>query len=496
MAKVLLINPSKWGRGITAIWIPAHVSALKAAGHEVKLFDCTFYKNWTVDEVSFNTSNQQYKPTEYHSYIKYNDNDVHEDLQKTCDEFQPDIIFWSAISSHIHGEGEYVNIQYGYELVSELKTNAIKITAGLQVTAQLDRVFTRFPKADFFIAGESELVLADFATQFKNPTALSEIKGLIYKKDGKIIINPKQEILSSLDKIPKYDYSIFDDQVFWRPYNGEVIKAIDYELSRGCIFTCSYCVETVVQRYYGATEKSATSGALAQPKKYLRSKSAQRIYDELEEMSRVYGISLVRCQDTNFLTINRQVLNELADLFDAKPLPIKLYVETRVDRITPNDIALLKRLRVDGVGTGIELSSEEFRKDALNRFASTDKLLENFKLLKEAGIKRTTYNIIGLPKETEPMIIETIEFNRKLNPDNITVAFYSPYIGTEQAEIGKEENYFNDYEYHVDGQIRSVSKSTLVDAKVLNFYKKYFSHFVKNGLVDLPSLKDKEGLDL
>ena len=26
-----------------------------------------------------------------------------------------DIIFWSALSSHIHGEGEYVNIQYGYE---------------------------------------------------------------------------------------------------------------------------------------------------------------------------------------------------------------------------------------------------------------------------------------------------------------------------------------------------------------------------------------------
>ena len=29
MAKVLFINPNKWGRGITHIWIASHSSALK-----------------------------------------------------------------------------------------------------------------------------------------------------------------------------------------------------------------------------------------------------------------------------------------------------------------------------------------------------------------------------------------------------------------------------------------------------------------------------------
>ena len=46
MAKVLLINPNKWGRGITHIWIPSHTSVLRGAGHNVKLFDCSFY-TWT-----------------------------------------------------------------------------------------------------------------------------------------------------------------------------------------------------------------------------------------------------------------------------------------------------------------------------------------------------------------------------------------------------------------------------------------------------------------
>jgi anaerobic magnesium-protoporphyrin IX monomethyl ester cyclase len=53
-------------------------------------------------------------------------------------------------------------------------------------------------------------------------------------------------------------------------------------------------------------------------------------------------------------------------------------------------------------------------------------------------------------------------------------------------------NYFDDYEYHVDGQLRSVSKSSFVAKETLEFYKKYFSFFVKNGFGDLKLLKKKE----
>ena len=71
--------------------------------------------------------------------------------------------------------------------------------------------------------------------------------------------NERQEIISNLDAIGMYDYSIFEDQIFLRPYNGDVIKAVDYELSRGCVFTCSYCVETIIQKYYGFEKKKRSS---------------------------------------------------------------------------------------------------------------------------------------------------------------------------------------------------------------------------------------------
>jgi len=50
MSKILLINPNKWGRGITALCIASHSATLKAQGHSVELFDATFFGNWTVDE--------------------------------------------------------------------------------------------------------------------------------------------------------------------------------------------------------------------------------------------------------------------------------------------------------------------------------------------------------------------------------------------------------------------------------------------------------------
>ena len=189
------------------------------------------------------------------------------------------------------------------------------------------------------------------------------------------------------------------------------------------------------------------------------------------------------------------MLKELADFFCESELPIFLYIETRPETIKKSTIELLKALKVDGVGMGIELASEEFRKSSLNRYPSQEKITEAFFLLKEAGIKRTSYNIIGLPNETEKMIWDTIRLNQTLDPDNITVAFYSPYLGTPEQIKSKDINYFDEYEYHVDGQLRTVTKSTMIEKKQLNFYKTYFVRLVREGLDKVNSFKEIEGVD-
>ena len=491
MAKILLIQPNRWGRGITSIWIPSHTGILKSKNHDVKLFDCTFYKNWAEGELDYNTQNQQYQPTEYSKLVKYTDSDIFDEFQKLVNSFEPDIIFWSAISSHIHGEGEYANIQYGDMLVEKISTSAKKIAGGLQPTGEPKQMLTRFPNVDFFIMGESELVLTELADKIDQRKELLTTNGLIWKKDGKIIINKPQQIISDMDTISTYDYSIFDDQVFLRPYNGRIVRGVDYELSRGCVYACSYCVETTIQQYYGFTEIT-DQGIIKNASAYLRSKSAKRIFAEMNTLNQKFGIEYFRCQDTNFLTIDHNVLNELSELINSSGLPIYLYVETRPEGINKSSVELLKKMKVDGVGMGIEVSSEAFRKNHLNRFPAQDKIIEAFSLLKDAGIKRTSYNIIGLPNETEDMIIDTIKFNSVLQPDNITVAFYSPYLGTKLQTESEKLGDFDSYEYNVDNQLRTVTKSSKIDKDLLNFYKKNFTKLVRDGLEKLNELKKIE----
>ena len=100
-AKVLFINPNKWGRGITTIWIASHSGVLKRNKFETKLFDSTFYKKWSDDELTINTRNLQFQQTDYKKKVKFLDNDIYKDLQKCIDDFKPDIIFFvSNIITH------------------------------------------------------------------------------------------------------------------------------------------------------------------------------------------------------------------------------------------------------------------------------------------------------------------------------------------------------------------------------------------------------------
>jgi radical SAM superfamily enzyme YgiQ (UPF0313 family) len=134
---------------------------------------------------------------------------------------------------------------------------------------------------------------------------------------------------------------------------------------------------------------------------------------------------------------------------------------------------------------GIELATQDFREGNLNRFADQPSIVKAFQLLQKGNIKRTAYNIIGLPDQDEESILDTIKFNRLLNPDNVTVAFYSPYIGTEQQKKGASLSYFSDYEYNVDNQLRTTTRHDVLNQDLLNFYKKNFIKLVKDKAIAL-----------
>ena len=165
----------------------------------------------------------------------------------------------------------------------------------------------RYEQIDILIGGESEQVLVDLMDYLNDCEFSEPPRGVLYLR-AQEYFNPlnRQEIIQNLDVMAPYDYSLFDDQVFLRPYNGEVVRAVG-EISRGCMFTCNYCVETVIQGYYGFDQR-INRGALKTPKKYLRSKCTSR-FRKFKVLHVDYGVELSECK-IPILTIDRSFLLE------------------------------------------------------------------------------------------------------------------------------------------------------------------------------------------
>ena len=141
-------------------------------------------------------------------------------------------------------------------------------------------IFHYYDNIDAIFLGESEVCLSELCDILDKgvPFEKASLPGLMKAND---IEFTKPKMHPTLDDIGEYDYSIFDRQVFLRAFQGNVVNAVDFEISRGCIYTCDYCVETVIQSFYDFEERSS-KGALKNWTGYLRSKSAKRAFAEFK----------------------------------------------------------------------------------------------------------------------------------------------------------------------------------------------------------------------
>jgi len=167
-------------------------------------------------------------------------------------------------------------------------------------------------------------------------------------------------------------------------------------------------------------------------------------------------------------------LNEIS--LYMKKYNMKGYIETRPETITKSIVDILNRLGIVGVGMGIETASDSKRGEDLGRHCDDEKIIKAFNLLKEGNIRRTAYNMIGLPNEIPEDIVETIKFNRLLKPDDITCAFYTPYIGTTLSKSFKDKTIARG---NLDPQLECPSEDGISNPFYLKM-KNMFCHLCKN----------------
>ena len=129
-----------------------------------------------------------------------------------------------------------------------------------------------------------------------------------------------------------------------------------------------------------------------------------------------------------FLAMNKNEFEEFCEMYSEIKLPF--WMQTRPETVTEYNMKKLAEVGLHRISFGIEHGNEEFRKKILDRQWSNEKIIEKLEIPHKYGIGFSCNNITGFPTETKKLAFDTIELNRKIDSDNVSISSFMPFHGT------------------------------------------------------------------
>ena len=249
-------------------------------------------------------------------------------------------------------------------------------------------------------------------------------KGITYKKNGKIIKNPKLEDANDLNEINFKAYDLIDLEKclsIGRDKFGNIIKWIPLLTGVGCPYPCSYCAYP-----------------LAYGKKFIY-KDIDLVIDEIVYIIDKFGITDFCMRDIVF-TQNRARVIELCNKIQKRNLKIKFLFETRVDCVDEELLQILKKAGCYQINFGFETGSSQIFENIGKPGADIESLKKAFSLTKKYSIITIAHIILGLPSENKDTIEETYKLLKEIKPDGVNFNYITPYPGTKMHDYARTNN--------------------------------------------------------
>lgn len=301
------------------------------------------------------------------------------------------------------------NYRKALELAEEIKLNlSIPIVfGGPHVTTRPIEVLKN-DCVDYAVIGEGENSVVGLLGSLDNPKT---INGIGFKRNGRLIINPKRSLIKNLDELPlPARHLVSLNKYKPSPNQYKRLPMTTMMVSRGCPFNCTFCdVETLWTRLY-------------------RSRSVNNVISEIRHLIENYGIKEINFWD-DVWGINKAWIDDFCNQVLKEKLDLTWSCECRVDTV---DKDLLKKMKKAGcwcIFFGIESLDQEIL-NAINKKITIEKIASAFKWTREAGIEIRANLILGLPKETPEKFKKSLETLCKLNPDYVKFNILTPYPGT------------------------------------------------------------------
>jgi anaerobic magnesium-protoporphyrin IX monomethyl ester cyclase len=269
---------------------------------------------------------------------------------------------------------------------------------------------TRAPQVDGMLVGEpEEAILALASLDRLSPDRLDQVPSLTYRLDDTIVPHKAHGVFNGFQSMPFPAWDLVPLSHYTLPLEGKPYILV--ETSRGCPYSCDFCVAPIHQGHK------------------FRERDPKSLVDEIERATRDLGVRhFYLWADT--VTLNAKSFSRFCDELIARKLDVRWFGNARADNLT--DLEFVKRLRASGcwmLAMGIESASEETRRDMVKRLEQK-KIELAFQNLRAAGIKSFAFFIFGYPGESAATMAQTTEYAIALNPDFANFYPAVPYPGT------------------------------------------------------------------
>ena len=407
-------------------------AVLQEAGHNVKLFD--IYPNDDLDEVI---------------------NDL--------DAFHPDLIGFSLLTTNFHKARSFVEIL-------KLKFPGSKFCAGGIHPTVRPRETLEKMKLDFVVMGEGENVLTKVCNALQNNKEVCDVKSIAFYKNGSFQINEGLDIVDDLDSLPFPARDMLPVSRYLIPpgyiRSHFLNRVLSVFTSRGCPARCTFC----------------NSASIFHRK--IRRRSVDNVISEIKSLIDKYNIDGIYFHDETFTMKSDWVKDICKEL---KPIGLSWGCQTRVTLVNEELLDIMRDAGCLQIDFGVESLSARVLK-LIKKGQRPDQIKKAIELTRRAGIKSFASIMVGLPNETEDDLIENVKFLKKTKPDFTYFNLFTPFPGTEAAEVAIKEGklsgdfFSKDYDMLIES-VPLVNLSAMPVETIMRYHKKLRNMvFLKNYL--------------
>lgn len=276
---------------------------------------------------------------------------------------------------------------------------------------------------DFVIRDEGEYSLLALCKAIeRRDEEFASIAGLSYKtSDGQIHHNKKSPPVD-VNSLPMPAYDLLPMSLYGSPaYTHFASPVIQMIASRGCPFSCSYCINS----------------ELNIAAKY-RQRDIDSVVSEIEMIIDKYGARQIQFWDPIFPLGTKHAVAFCEEVIK-RGLHKKIVWNstTRAENLTEETINLMAKAGCRGLGFGIESGVPEMLQ-SVGKKQDLDDIRRTCTIAKNNGIVVAGAFIIGFPDETREMTQMTIDYAKSLDIHYAQFSIMVPYPGTPLYREVKE----------------------------------------------------------